>query len=87
MQSGAIVDLVVVTLLRVNSGSTKEFLGKALFNLMCKGDFRHRFVDLDVFEALIELGKIENLDLLDCCVKSVYNISCDVKKYASKMLW
>lgn len=82
---GGVVDLVVVTLLRVNSGSTKEFLGKALFNLLCRADFRERLVQLDVLEAVVELGKIENLELLDICVKCVYNVSCEGDRYAKHM--
>ena len=38
--TGTVTDLVVVTLLRVNSASTKESLGKALFNLLARADFR-----------------------------------------------
>ena len=80
-----VTDLVVVTLLRVNSGSTKEFLGKALFNLLCRGDYRARLVELDVLEAIVELGKINNLELLDLCVKCVYNITCEGEKYCKRM--
>jgi len=85
LTNGGVVDLVVVTLLRVNSGSTKEFLGKALFNLLCRADFRERLVQLDVLEAVVELGKIENLELLDMCVKCVYNVSCEGDRYAKYM--
>lgn len=85
ISKGGIVDLVVVTLLRVNSGTTKEFLGKALYNLLCRSDFREKLIQLDVLEAVTELGKINNLELLDICVKCVYNITCEGDKYAKKL--
>lgn len=86
IKSGGVVDLVVVTLLRVNSGTTKEYLGKALFNLLCRSEFRSRLIEVDVLEALTELGKIDNLELLELCVRSVYNISCEIQKFGEKLL-
>ena len=56
---GTVTDLVVVTLLRVNSTSTKESLARALFNLLARADLRQEMVELNVFEALIQLGNIE----------------------------
>ena len=79
--NGTIVDLVVVTLLRVNSIITKESLGRALFNLMSPADSRDKMViQLDVLSATIDLAKIESLDLLEICVRSIYNISCQIPK-------
>jgi hypothetical protein len=78
--NGTIVDLVVVTLLRVNrvnGDRTKESLARALFNLMSSADFREAMVTtLDVFSATLDLARIESLDLLEICVRSVFNISC-----------
>ena len=52
--SGAITDLVVCTLLRINSVYTKESLGKALFNLMSRVEFRQEMVvKLDVLTAML----------------------------------
>lgn len=85
IKSGTVVDLVVVTLLRVNSIHTKGSLGKALFNLLARADFRDELVKLDVLEALIELSRIELTDLLELSVKSVFNISCETSRYASKL--
>eukprot|EP00602_Paraphysomonas_sp_CaronLab_P009882 CAMPEP_0185036078 /NCGR_PEP_ID=MMETSP1103-20130426/28517_1 /TAXON_ID=36769 /ORGANISM="Paraphysomonas bandaiensis, Strain Caron Lab Isolate" /LENGTH=1549 /DNA_ID=CAMNT_0027573461 /DNA_START=157 /DNA_END=4806 /DNA_ORIENTATION=- len=85
IKNGTVVDLVVVTLLRVNSITTKEALGKALFNLLSRGDVREELVKLDVLEALIELSRIELSELLELSVKSVFNISCETKRYAKKL--
>jgi hypothetical protein len=83
---GAITDLVVCTLLRINSVYTKESLGKGLFNLMSRADFRDVMVKkLDVLTAMLELAKIENLELLELCIRSCYNVSCEYKEYAEKM--
>jgi hypothetical protein len=83
---GAITDLVVCTLLRINSVYTKENLGKALFNLMARADFRETMViKLDVLTAMLELAKIENLELLELCIRSCYNVSCEYKLYAPKL--
>ena len=85
IKTGTVVDLVVVTLLRVNSMHTKGALGKALFNLLARADFREELVRLDVLEALIELSRIELTELLELSVKSVYNISCETGRYAAKL--
>lgn len=82
IKHGTVVDLVVVTLLRVNSIATKEVLGKALFNLLSRGDLREQLVKLDLFEALIELGRIERYEVLELSVQTIYNISCETKLYA-----
>ena len=84
--SGAITDLVVCTLLRINSVYTKESLGKALFNLMSRVEFREEMVvKLDVLTAMLELAKIENIELLELCIRSVYNITCETKNYIPKL--
>ena len=83
---GSITDLVVCTLLRINSVYTKESLGKGLFNLMARADFRRDIiVKLDVLAAMLELAKIENLELLELCIRSCYNVSCEYKEYAPKL--
>ncbi len=79
--NGTVVDLVVVTLLRVNSIVTKETLGKALFNLMAPADFREVMVNnLDVLSAVIDLARLESMELLEICVRAIYNISCQIPK-------
>jgi hypothetical protein len=85
IKGGIVVDLVVVTLLRVNSITTKASLGKALFNLLALADFREDLVKIDVLEALIELSRIELTELLELSVKTVYNITCEAKKYNQKL--
>lgn len=83
---GAIVDLVVVTLLRINDIKTKEILGKSLFNLMCRSDFRLEMVlHQDLLAAMLELSKVDSPVLLELCVRSVYNISCEISAYSEKL--
>lgn len=86
IKNGTITDLVVVTLLRVNAVDTKESLAKALFNLLSRADVREQLVNLDVFEALVELSRINKTGLLDLSVKTVYNMSCETETYAKKFL-
>lgn len=84
--NNAITDLVVCTLLRINSVYTKESMGKALFNLMARADFRFEMVvKKDVLTAMLELAKIENHELLELCIRSVYNITCEYREYNEKM--
>lgn len=86
VRSGAVVDLVVVTLLRVNSITTKEALGRALFNLLSLADYREELViQLDVLEALLELGRIERIEMLELSVKAIFNITCETPTYAAKL--
>jgi len=40
---------------------------------------------LDVLTAMLELAKIENIELLELCMRSVYNITCETKEYAAKL--
>ena len=98
VSNGTIVDLVVVTLLRVNSISTKESLGRALFNLMSPLETRMKMAtELDVLSATLDLARIESLDLLEICVRSVYNLSCQLpnnpsmaklsKKFSQLKVW
>jgi len=86
IKNGTITDLVVVTLLRVNAVDTKESLAKALFNLLSRADVREQLVNLDVFEALVELSRIDKTGLLELSVKTVYNMSCETESYAKKFL-
>jgi len=86
-KDGAITDLLVCTLLRINSVYTKESMGKALFNLLARVDFRSQMVtQLDVLNAMLELAKIENIELLELCIRAVYNITCETSTYAEKLL-
>ena len=76
---GALVDLIVVILLRVNEVTTKESLGKALFNLLSRSDTRETMVmQLDVLSPILELAKIESSDLLEMSVRAIFNISCQI---------
>ncbi len=64
ISNGVVVDLVVVALLRINASRTKEVLGRALFNLMARADFRQQLVlggpqKGDLLAAMMELAKIE----------------------------
>eukprot|EP01038_Epipyxis_sp_PR26KG_P005363 gene5363-7438_t len=80
IKSGAVVDLVVVTLLRINSITTKEALGKAFFNLLTVPDIRENLVmQQDMLASVMELAKIEYVDLLELCVRTFYNITCQLK--------
>ena len=82
----AIVDLVVVTRLRINSLFTKETLAKSLFNLLTRADLREVMVNnQDILSALIELSKVESLELLELAVRAVYNISCQTNLYEEKL--
>lgn len=79
IKTGAITDLVVVTLLRINSTVTKESLGKAFFNLLTRAELREELLmKLDMLSAIIELSKIEFVDLLELCMRCIYNITCDL---------
>ena len=92
VKNRTISDIVVVTLLRINSGFTKEALAKALFNFLSRGEFREVMVgqggkdDLDLLAAILELAKIELLELLAISIRVIYNISCEVSNpvYAKK---
>ena len=55
VKNRTISDIVVVTLLRINSGFTKEALAKALFNFLSRGEFR---------EVMVGQGGKDDLDLL-----------------------
>ena len=91
--NGTIADIIVVTLLRINSGITKEALGKAIFNFLTRAEFRPILVgqgnktDLDLIGAILELGKIELVDLLELSIRIIYNISCEIENpfYAQKI--
>ena len=92
--TGAIVDLVVVTLLRINSVQTKETLGRAFFNLLNRTEIREALVmKLDIISAILELSKIEYIELLELCMHAMYNITCELRPgtgyedgFASKLL-
>jgi hypothetical protein len=86
IKNETIADLLVVTLLRVNSSGTKEHLGKALFNLLARQEFRLKMTDLNIVDALVELGKIELQELLELSVRTLYNIACEEdEKYRDRL--
>lgn len=85
VRGGEIIDLVVVTLLRVSthavggdakestyalSQRTKETLGKALFNLLSRADARDSITKQGVFEALVDLSKVESVVLLELSMRA-----------------
>lgn len=77
---GAVEDLVVVTLLRINSITTKEILGKTFFNLLGRQEVREALIlQRDLISAILELAKIPFSDILELCMRAVYNITCDLK--------
>ena len=78
-KSGAIVDLVVVTMLRINSTDTKEVLGKVFFNLLNRPEIREILVvKLDLLSSILELTKVEHIGLLETCIHAIYNITCEL---------
>lgn len=77
---GAVEDLVVVTLLRINSVTTKEILGKTFFNLLGRQEVREVLIlQRDILSAILELAKIPYTDILELCMRTVYNITCELK--------
>jgi hypothetical protein len=83
IQAGAVVDLVVLTLLRINAPITKEVLGKSLFNLLGRMEFRSALVlggptRGDLLTAMLELAKIDTPELVELCARIIYNISCEI---------
>jgi len=78
-KSGAIVDLVVVTMLRINATDTKEVLGKVFFNLLNRPEIREILVvKLDLLSSILELTKVEHIGLLETCIHAIYNITCEL---------
>lgn len=64
IDTGAVVDLVVLTLLRINAPITKEVLGKSLFNMLGRVEFRAALIvggptRGDLLTAMMELAKID----------------------------
>lgn len=85
-QNELINDLVVTTLLRVNSVATKECLAKALCNLMCPVDRREAMMvkaSYSLLSALIDLVKSGSRDVLEVAMNLLYNLSCRVPKLDS----
>ncbi|KAF1328508.1 hypothetical protein FI667_g6753, partial [Globisporangium splendens] len=74
-RDSAIDDFIVITLLRVNSEQTKAICAKALFNLLTHEDTRDQMVKDGVLYALIKLARIENEEIQDLSLRSIYNIS------------
>lgn len=92
LQDRVIIDLVVITLLRINNMKTKEILSKACFNLLCKSDYRNEMImnEQDILSAILELCKHESFELIQVCIRCLYNISCELTSttsmsYASKL--
>ena len=82
---GAVTDLIVVALLRVNGFIIKETLCKVLFNLLTTDEFRVQMIELDVLSTIIELGKTERVEVLELCARCVYNITCQTDIFSIKM--
>lgn len=68
-------DFIVITLLRVNSEQTKAICAKALFNLLTHEDTRDQMVKEGVLYALIKLARLDNEEIRDLSLRSIYNIS------------
>jgi hypothetical protein len=91
LKVGAVVDLIVVTLLRINAIKTKEILGKAFFNLLSRLEIRENLIlQVDILAGILELPKIEYVDLLELCIRALYNVTCDLigssgNEYALKL--
>jgi hypothetical protein len=84
-KTGAITDLVVVALLRVNAIGTKESLGKALFNLLARGEFRAQMIELNVLSAILQLARIESTEMLEMCTRCLFNVTCQTNLFAAKL--
>lgn len=73
-------DFIVITLLRVNSEQTKAICAKALFNLLTHEDSRDQMVKDGVLYALIKLARLDNEEIRDLSLRSIYNISLSPAK-------
>ncbi|GAB9463523.1 hypothetical protein Gpo141_00000979 [Globisporangium polare] len=73
-------DFIVITLLRVNSEATKAICAKALFNLLTHEDTRDEMVKEGVLYALIKLARLDNEEIRDLSLRSIYNISLSPMK-------
>ena len=82
---GAVTDLIVVALLRVNGFTIKETLCKVLFNLLTRDEFRIQMIELGVLSTIMELAKIERTEVLELCARCVYNITCQTDILSLKM--
>ena len=65
---------------------TKIALGKALFNLLSRLDTRFEMVHLGVFDALVDLSKIENVEILELSMRTIYNVSSEASVYSDILL-
>jgi hypothetical protein len=79
-RDNTVEDFIVITLLRVNSNETKEICAKALFNLLTHEDTRDKMVKDGCLYALIKLARLENEEIRDLSLRSIYNISLDPTK-------
>ncbi|RYG69225.1 hypothetical protein EON64_03270 [archaeon] len=80
VKSNAITDLMVVTLLRINAINTKETLAKTFYNLLGRVEIRETLVlQMDILSAILELIKLEFTDLLELCIRAIFNLSCELK--------
>jgi hypothetical protein len=85
IKSGAVTDIIVIALLRVNGFNTKESLCKALFNLLTRAEFRGQMIEVGVLTTLMELAKLEITEVLELCARCVYNVSCQTNLFATQM--
>ncbi|DBA02212.1 TPA: hypothetical protein N0F65_007622 [Lagenidium giganteum] len=81
-RDSTVEDFIVITLLRVNSDATKEICAKALFNLLTHEDTRDQMVQDGVLYALIKLSRLDNEEIRDLSLRSIYNISLQSDKAA-----
>ena len=85
IKRGAVTDIIVVALLRVNGFTIKESLCKALFNLLTRAEFRGQMIELGVLSTIMELAKLESTEVLELCARCVYNVTCQTNIFALQM--
>lgn len=86
VEDGMIQDLIAVTVLRVEEVKTKETLARAIFNLLAREDTRRLIADQDAVFALVRLTRLQSPDLNTICVRAIYNLTCEMSRYESKLL-
>lgn len=86
VKDGMIQDLIAVTVLRVEEVKTKETLARAIFNLLAREDTRRLIADQDAVFALVRLTRLQSPDLNTICVRAIYNLTCEMSRYESKLL-
>lgn len=86
VKDGMIQDLIAVTVLRVEEVKTKETLARAIFNLLAREDTRRLIADQDAVFALVRLTRLQSPDLNTICVRAIYNLTCEMSRYETKLL-